>query len=424
MSTTVAAGAGEVDSLYRRHLSSGRARVASLLGGQVEVESEGSVVTDASGREYLNCGGYGVFLLGHCHPAVVAAVREQIERHPLASRLFLDPYHARAAEALARAAPAGLERVYFGTSGADAVEAALKLARMTGRWRVVACDGGFHGKTFGALSVSGNDLYRRPFEPLLPGVQTVPFGDAQAIEAAVAAAPGECCVLVEPIQAEAGVRIPPSGWLADVAAACRRHGALLMVDEIATGLGRVGRWWAVERDAVVPDMLLVGKPLGGGVVPVGAVVASDEAFGPLDRDPFMHSATFAGSPIATAAVAATLACLAEERVPERAEALGRDLLARLRDALAGATAAEVVVDVRGVGLLIGIELAAAPIAGDFELALVARGVIPNHCMNEASVVRLTPPATLTEEECDWLCDAVGGAAEAVAAKPRRRFGRR
>jgi putrescine aminotransferase len=408
------------DALYRRHLSSGRARLASMMGGHEEVSSSGAIVTLASGGEMLECGGYGVFLLGHSHPRVVAAVRDQLERHALSSRLLLDPTQAAAAAALARVAPAGLDRVYFATSGADAVEAALKLARMHGRRRIVSTAGGFHGKTFGALSVSGNPVLREPFAPLLPGVSQVPFGDADAIAAVLAAHVGECCVLLEPIQAEGGVNLPDCDYLSDVAAACREYEALLILDEIATGLGRIGCWWGCDRYGVIPDVVLVGKPLSGGVVPVSAVLASEKAFAPLDRDPFMHSATFSGSPIAMAAVSATIDVLEEERVPDRAADLGSRLLADLGVALADATDAGAVLEVRGAGLLIGIEFASPALAGNFEIELVNRDVIPNHCLNNHGVVRLTPPAFLDEREVRWLIDAIAGAATALLNDRRTR----
>jgi putrescine aminotransferase len=410
----------DVDGLYRRHVSAGRARLGAILGGQVEVASRGAIVTDAIGDEYLNCGGYGVFLLGHCHPVILDAVCRQAGGHPLTTRLFLDGSQALAAQALASVAPEGLDKVYFATSGADAVEAALKLARLHGKRRVVSAAGGFHGKTFGAISVSGNPTLREPFQPLVPGVTNVPFGDADAMAGVLAAAPGECCVIVEPIQAEGGVNMPPQGYLRAVADACREYDALLIIDEIATGLGRVGSWWACDQHDVVPDVMLVGKPLSGGIVPVSAIVATEEAFAPLDRDPFIHSTTFSASPIAMAAASATIDVLIKERVPERSAELGRTLLGGLSDALANAKSAGAVRDVRGVGLLIGIEWAAPELAGDFELELVKRRVIPNHCMNQHGVVRLTPPAILSDAEVAWVLTAVEESANAVTARRRDR----
>lgn len=411
---SVGAHALDVEAVYRRHLSAGRARLGALLGGQVEVAAEGCLVVDAQGEAYLSCGGYGAFLLGHAHPRVVAAVQEQAARRALATRLFLDPVQAAAAEALAAHAPAGLDHVYFGTSGADAVEAALKLARLHGRRWLIGIDGGFHGKTAGALSVSGNPVLRDPFAPLLDQVLHVPFDDAGALAHALAqVGPDAACVIVEPLQAEGGVRLPSPGYLAAVADACRAHGALLVFDEIASGLGRAGAWWTCEQEGVVPDLLLAGKALGGGVMPVGAVLATAAAFAPFGRDPFIHSATFAGAPLAMAAVQATLEALADEDVPACADALGRRLVAGLRTVLADALAAGIVHDVRGRGLLIGVELASPALAGNFEYELVRRRVIPNHCLNHHSVVRLTPPVGLGEREIAWLLDAAAGAAAAL-----------
>ncbi len=415
----------DVDAAYRRHLSGGRARLAALFGGQVEVGADGCLVVDARGEEYLSCGGYGAFLLGHGHPRVVAAVQEQAARRALATRLFLDPVQAAAAEVLAALAPAGLDHVYFGTSGADAVEAALKLARLHGRRWLIGTRGGFHGKTAGALSISGNAILREPFAPLLDQVLHVPFDDTDALDRALArVGPDASCVVVEPIQAEGGVQLPRPGYLAAVADACRAHGALLVVDEIATGLGRVGTWWACEREGVVPDLLLVGKALGGGVVPAGAVLASAAAFAPFDRDPFIHSATFAGAPLVMAGAQATLEALVDEDVPARADVLGRRLVAGLRLALADALADGVVVEVRGGGLLIGVELASPALAGDFEYELVARRVIPNHCLNHHSVVRFTPPVGLEEQQIGWLLEAAADAAAALLARRRTRARRR
>ncbi len=416
----------DVAAVYRRHLSSGKVRLSEVTGGQVEVSSHGSLVVDADGTTFLDCGGYGVFLLGHCHPRVVAAVQEQVGRLPLVTRVLLEPSQAAAAEALARLAPPGLDRVYFGTAGADVVEAALKLARLSGKRRFIGLEGGFHGKTYGALSISGNEIVRAPFEPLLPSAETVPFDDLDALRAAVMAADGEACVVLEPIQGEGGVRIPTPGYLAGVARLCAEGGALLILDEIATGLGRTGRWWECEREGVVPDMILTGKPLSGGVVPVGAILAREDVYAPFDRDPHIHSATFAGAAIAMAAARATLEVLEDEEVPRRARELGARLCAGLEAVLAPVRESGQVVALRGAGLLIGIECETPQVAGELEIELMSRRVIPNHCLNHHAVVRLTPPAFLTEEEVDWLLDATARSAEALAERGRvrkRRQGR-
>ncbi|WP_236791066.1 aspartate aminotransferase family protein [Amycolatopsis sp. GM8] len=407
-----------VPDVYRRHLSVGRVRLATVTGGAMEVRSAGSRVYDADGVEYLDCGGYGVFLVGHCHPRVVDAVVAQIRTHPLATRLLLEPAAATAAEALVSVAPAGLPRVHFVNSGAEATETAIKLARAHGKTRLVSMVNGFHGKTAGALSLTANGLYQDPFRPLLPDVCHVPYGDAAALGAVLAAAPGRACVFVEPVQGEGGVVFPPPGYLREVAGLCRAHGALLVLDEIQTGLGRLGHWWGAERDGVAPDMLLAGKNLSGGVIPVAAVLATDEVYAPFNKDPFLHSSTFAAAPVAMAAAAATVATIRDEGLVERAARLGRRLLPALGRIL-DEHCPQLTVEVRGAGLLIGIELADEHVAGDFVLELINQRVLVNHSLNAHRVIRLTPPAVLTESDVDRLLTAFATTASVVGKDHQR-----
>ena len=399
--------------VYRRHVNRGLARLGSLLGSPLESRSEGALVYDEHGDALLDCGGYGVFILGHCHPRVVHAAQRQLETHPVSTRLLLSPELALAAEALVRVTPDGLDYVYFASSGAEAVESALKLARLAGKRAIIATHNGFHGKTLGALSVTGREVFRSPFSPLLPGVTFVTFGALEELDAALAGAP-DAAVILEPVQAEGGVIIPPDGYLAAVAEACRRHGAMLILDEIQTGLGRLGSWWGADRAGVVPDMLLAGKALGGGVLPVSAVVATSEAFEGLNRDPFIHTSTFAGTPLAAATARATIEVIEDEHIVERAAALGARLLPEVQGALG--EAGGLVRDVRGVGLLIAIEFEAEHLAGEFVMELLQRKVIVSHSLNANRVVRLTPPAILTDAHVSWLLDALTGSAAAVASR--------
>jgi putrescine aminotransferase len=397
---------------YRRHLSAGRATLGEMFGGDVEVGAEGAWVRTASGRELLNCGGYGVFITGARHPRVVAAVREQLDRNPVATRLLLEPQAPLAAAALASVTPPGLDRVHFACGGAEAVEAAIKLARANGKRHLVSMVDGYHGKTLGALSATARPVFQRPFEPLLPDVTHVPYGDAAALAAVLAEHPDEVCVLVEPVQGEAGVVVPPDGYLPAVAALCAEHGAFLVLDEIQTGLGRLGHWWGADRAGVVPDVLLAGKALGGGVVPVSALVATEAAFAPFDRDPFIHTSTFSGAPLGMAAVRGAIAAIREDDLVARADRLGSWLLAELRRVCADVLG-DAVAEVRGVGLLIGIECAVEGLAGELLLELMAAGVIANHSLNSDRVLRLTPPAVLGGRERQFLLDAVERAARAV-----------
>src|SRR6201997_700429 len=246
---TAPADREQVLDRYTRHVNKSLASLARLVAAPVEVAATGSKVRGSDGQAYLDCGGFGVFLLGHCHPAVVAAVREQLGRNPLATRLFLNPELAQAAADLAGVTPAGLDYVFLTNSGAEATELGLKLARLAGKRHVIAMHRGFHGKTLGALSVTGRAQYRDPFGPLLPMVDFVPFGDLAALRAVLTA---ESVVLLEPVQAEGGVRLPPDGYLRQVRQACTEADAVMILDEIQSGLGRLGAWWGADLAGVTP----------------------------------------------------------------------------------------------------------------------------------------------------------------------------
>ncbi|MEU1089966.1 aspartate aminotransferase family protein [Streptomyces sp. NPDC005576] len=394
----------EILGLYRAHLSKGRATLAELFGSHMEVESSGAWLTTSDGERFLNAGGYGVFIMGARHPIVMEEVERQLRTHPTATRILLEPTVARAAEALVSVMPPGLDRVHFSLSGAEAVETGLKLARAAGFRRTVSMAGGYHGKTLGALSATAKEVYQKPFRPLVPGFTHLPFGDAAALEEELSAHPGEVCVIIEPIQGEGGVIIPAPGYLKQVEALVREHGGFLILDEVQTGFGRLGEWWGADTEGVVPDVLLTGKALGGGVLPVSAAVATRAAFRPFDKDPYVHTSTFSGQPLLMAAVQGAIRAVKEERLVSRAMDLGARLLPRISE-IAFRNIPELVVDVRGRGLLIGVELVEAGLAGELLIELFNHGVVANHSMNGSSVVRFTPPAILTDSEIEYLCDS-------------------
>ncbi|MFI6762865.1 aspartate aminotransferase family protein [Micromonospora sp. NPDC050417] len=393
---------------YRRHVGRGRARLAAMTGAVVEVASFGAHVWDATGRQYLDCGGYGVFLLGHAHPDVTDAVIHQIRRHPMATRLLLEPTMATAAAALAEVTPDGLDYVHFVNSGAEATETAIKLARAHGKRVLVSASGGYHGKTTGALALTAKPVFQDPFRPLLESIH-VPYGDADALAAVLADHPGQACVVVEPVQGEGGVIVPPAGYLPMVQQLCHAHGAMFVLDEIQTGLGRLGSWWGADAERLRPDVLLVGKNLSGGVIPVAAAVATAQAYAPFDSDPFLHTSTFAGAPVAMAAATATVRVIARDGLVARAAELGTRIRGMLDDTLAELRG-EVVTDIRGRGLLLGIELANEALAGQLMLHLLEAGVVVNHSLNAHRVVRLTPPAVMTDRDLDELHHALTAAA--------------
>jgi putrescine aminotransferase len=405
---------------YQRHVNSGMARLARLTGAGIEVHSEGSYVFDQEGRKYLDCGGYSVFLLGHRHPRLVSAIKGQLDRHPLATRILVNDELAKAAETLVDVAPAGLEYVWFANSGAEAVEAALKLARLQGKRRLIAMKGGYHGKTLGALSVTYNPLYRAPYEPLLPDVEFVPFGDAAALDVALNRG-SDCCVIVEPVQSECGVVIPPEGYLRQVEQLCRRSEAFVIFDEISVGLGRVGHWWAADREGVAPDVLLAGKALSGGVIPVSAAICTEAAYRPLNRDPMLHTSTFGGNPLACIAARTTIEVIRDEGLVARAHEMGDRLLAEIC-AILKPVYGDCVREVRGLGLLFGIEFLNESVAGEFFVNLLGHHVLASHSLNAHKVVRLTPPAIMGETEMDWLLTAVEASMRQIVASPVSRQG--
>ncbi|APY86573.1 aspartate aminotransferase family protein [Streptomyces alfalfae] len=401
---TAADTEAQVLGLYRAHLSKGRATLAELFGSHMEVASEGAWLTTSDGERFLNAGGYGVFIMGARHPIVMEEIERQLRTHPTATRILLEPTVARAAEALVSVMPEGLNRVHFGLSGAEAVETGLKLARAGGFKRTVSMTGGYHGKTLGALSATAKEVYQKPFRPLVPDFHHLPFGDADALEAELAAHPGEVCVILEPVQGEGGVIIPPKGYLKRVEELVREHDGFLILDEIQSGFGRLGEWWGADFEDVRPDVLLAGKALGGGVLPVSAAVATRKAFRPFDKDPYVHTATFSGQPVLMAAVQGAVRAMKEERLVTRATDLGAALLPRIAE-IAYRNIPELVVDVRGQGLLIGVELVEAGLAGELLIELFNHGVVANHSMNGSSVVRFTPPAVLSDTDVEFLLNS-------------------
>jgi ornithine--oxo-acid transaminase len=371
-------------------------------------------VWDVEGRRYLDClAAYSAVNQGHCHPKILQAMMDQARRLTLTSRAFRNnqlPLLCRDLHALT-----GFDSVLPMNSGAEAVETALKAARKWGMLvkglpadtaEIIVCENNFHGRTISLVSFSTEPQYRDGFGPFTPGFRVVPFGDAEALRAAMT--PRTCAFLVEPIQGEAGIVIPPDGYLRDVERICREHRVLLIVDEIQSGLGRAGRLFAHQYDDVHPDAVIVGKALAGGYYPVSAVLGSRELLGVFR--PGDHGSTFGGNPLACAVARAALSVLHEERLVERSAELGAYFLERLRQ-----IHNPEIVDVRGRGLWIGIELRgpARPVCE----ALMHEGLLCKETHDR--VLRIAPPLVITREEVDWAVARLAGVFERMTSLTTR-----
>ena len=348
------------------------------------VKGKGLVVTDADGKQYLDfLGGIATSILGHAHPAIVKAVTKQVSTLSHISNFYAHPHAVELAEKLAAMTGDKKAKVFFCQSGAEANEAALKLSRRSGKVRIVAAQGAFHGRTMGALSLTGQPSKREPFLPLIKGVKHVPFGEIEAMRKAVTKK--TAMVIIEPIMGEAGVIVPPADYLRELRSLCDAKGALLVIDAVQTGMGRTGDWFGYEYSGITPDVITLAKGLGGGL-PLGAMIALGKAadlFQPGD-----HGSTFGGNPVTTAAGLAAIKFIEAQKILKKVEAQGLYLIQEL--ALIPGVA-----EVRGAGLLLGIELESRK-AADVALALQNEGVLVNAA--NPTTIRLAPALIVTDAQ--------------------------
>ncbi len=366
------------------------------------ISGKGAVVTDAKGASYLDfLAGIATSVLGHAHPAVVKAVSKQVATLGHVSNFYAHPNVIACAERLVSMTGDKSARVFFCNSGAEANEAALKLSRKTGRTRIVAAKEAFHGRTMGALSLTGQPSKRDPFKPLIKGIAHVPYGDMGAMLKKVNKK--TAMVIIEPVMGEAGVIVPPHGYLQALRELCDETGALLVLDCVQTGMGRTGDWFGYEYSGIKPDVITLAKGLGGGL-PLGAMIAlggAAELFQPGD-----HGSTFGGNPIATAAAIAVIDTLESKKILERVSSVGVDLMADL-------ALIDGVKEVRGAGLLIGIQFM-EPIAKEVTAQCQKLGVLVNG--NSDSVIRIAPPLIVTDREIAKFLKVFAESVEKVRGK--------
>ena len=401
----------ETTEKYRRYVNPGIAGILNFSGfGVPEDRAEGCYIWDISGRKFLDCvGGYGAFSLGHLNPKVVEAVKKQLEKEALKSHFFMSSELADACELLAQVLPGDIDYSFLCNSGTEAVEGALKCARKhTGRPEFIGSINGFHGKSFGSLSVSGRDVYKQGFEPLLQETKHVPFGDADALANAIS--DRTAAVILEVIQGEGGVNIAPDDYFPKVREMCDANGSLLILDEVRTGFGRTGKMFASELYGVQPDIVTMAKALGGGVMPVGCFSSNADVWNSMfGKNPYLHSTTFGGNPIACVAVITAIKTTIEEGLVERSRIMGEKLLKGLQDVQKRYP--WMIKEVRGKGLLAGIEFAEDDIAALVITGCGRRDLLAAYSLNNPKVVRVEPPLVIEESELDRAINIIAEAVE-------------
>jgi putrescine aminotransferase len=402
---------------YERYYNRGfiSYRKAVTEAGQfaaLEWSGEGSMLWDLLGREYIDClGGFGIFSAGVNHPKVMKAVADQMQRMALNSQELLEPWRAALARVLAGITPGELQNSFFINNGTDAIEGAIKLTRLfTRRNTFISAIGGFHGKSMGSLSLMGKASFREPFEAGLQDVRFVPYGDGEALESEFrrceAVGVQIAGVVLEPVQGEAGGVVPPPDFFPRARELCTRYGALLIADEIQTGMGRTGKLWGVDHWNVVPDIMCVGKSIGGGVMPLSAFISTAAIWEVMVPNPIIHSTTFGGNPLACAAGLAAIEVTLEEDLPGQAAIKGEFLLREL--GCLQEKYPSVLKAAQGKGLLIGMEFPQQEIGWKVASGLFRRGVLVAGTYSKAQVIRIEPalgiPMELLQEMLNRLED--------------------
>lgn len=418
--------------LHRAHLNPFLAWISRFAGFEKRfVRASGCYLFDEEGRQYLDfLAGFGALNLGHEPEEVLAALR-LAEHRPNLLQPYLNPLQGKLAQVLSQLTCGRLSRVFFCNSGAEACEAAVKLVRAaTGKKLIVSTEGAFHGKTFGALSISGRKKYREPFEPLLPEVTRIPYDDESALEAALKSG-GAAAFIVEPIQGEAGVIVPKEGYLRAARALCDRYGTLLIFDEVQTGFGRTGRFFACEHEEVWPDVMTLSKSLGGGVIPIGAMMCRNEvwqrAYGSLENC-LLHTSTFGGNARACACGIAAVRCLLSSDLLNNAAETGELLLSGLKELKERYS---MIRSVRGKGLMIGLTLARlkgkkAWMEGALALWIARRllkkhGIIVAFTLNNYDALRISPPLNVAEKDARYFLSALEDVLKSVQSFERFRL---
>lgn len=385
-----------------------KASAVEIVRQSIEWTGEGSTLIDIEGNQLIDClGGYGVYSAGIRHPTVIEAVKAQIDRMPLSSQELLDPLRAALAKLIGELAPGDLQYCFFINNGTDAVDGAMKLARLyTQKSGFISSLGGFHGKSIGALGLMGKSQYRRPFEPLLPEIYFVRYGDAKAVEEelwkADAVGKGIAGVIMEPIQGEGGAVVPPDDFWPKLRELCDKYGTLLIADEVQTGFGRTGKMFGVEHWNVVPDIMCLGKAIGGGIMPLSAFVSTPKIWEAFNDNPILHTSTFGGNPLACAAGIAAINVTLSEELPRQADEKGAWLISKLKEI--SLEFPDLVTEVRGKGLLIAMVFQTPEIGWEFCTTLYEMGILVAGTLTNAKTIRFEPALNISQNQLDIICE--------------------
>jgi putrescine aminotransferase len=384
----------------------------------VEWRDEANCFYDVHGNEFIDClGGYGIYMLGHRHPKVIDAVVSQLQKQALHSQELLDPLRAYLCKLIAMVTPGDLQYSFLCNSGTEATEGCLKIAKLYAFQKkpnhskgVISTTRAFHGKSMGSLSVSGKSEFREPFTPLVPGARFIPYGDADALDRELKVCDtigfDIAAFIAEPVQGEAGAIVPPDDYFPKVREICDKWGVLFIADEVQTGMGRTGTFWGIEHWGVAPDLMGMGKAFGGGVIPAGNICVTERVFSCMFDNPYLHTTTFGGNPVATAAAIAAINVTLEEDIPGQAAEKGAYLKGRVEEL--ARKYPDLYDDVRGIGMLIGMEFKSAEMGYAITTGLFRSGVLVGGTLNNAKAFRLEPPATITYEQMDRVVEALDG----------------
>ncbi|MBI3297227.1 MAG: putrescine aminotransferase [Elusimicrobia bacterium] len=414
----------EAIGYWKEHVNAGFLKYRKSVSTDytaVEWSDGGASFKDINGKEFLDMlGGFGIYVTGHRHPKVLKAVTDQLSRQAIHSQELIDPLRTYLARLLAAITPGDLQFAFLTNSGTESVEGCLKMAMLTtGRRRFIGAIGGFHGKSLGSLGGTSKAVFREPFLPLL-NWSHVPFGDKDALKTLMESADfsGDrvAAVVLEPIQGEGGINVAPPGYLAAARELCDKYGAMLVFDEIQSGMGRSGKMFACEHDGVAPDLMALGKGLGGGVMPIGACVGTKKTWERYIDNPFLHTTTFGGNPVCCAAAIATINVLLEEGLPKQAGEKGAYLLKGLRRAIKRWPKAMLVA--RGRGLMLGMEFVSHEVGYAVAKELFGRQILISGTYINARTLRLEPALTISYPELDRFLAALDGALKAVSKKFR------